>query len=128
MTTCSRKHLIIQTMPMRVEALKAMLNPPFLDMMSNNFLFVPRFVLGRRSGNESCVETNYFNPDECPCTACSQQPFCIRCTAATECGPVTIVLERLFQQQTYFILEKFGGTCTSMVMSIVPGTQPGIML
>ena len=31
----------------------------------------------------SYVASNYFNPDECPCTACSQ-PSCIRCT---ECGP-----------------------------------------
>ncbi len=90
-------------------ALKAMLNPPFFDIMSDKNLLV---VLGRRSGNESFLETNYFNPDELP----AQQPSCIRCTAATECGPVTIVLERLVQQQTYFIFE---GTCTSMVM-----TQP----
>ncbi len=83
-------------------ALKAMLNPPFLDMMSDkNFLV----VLGRRSENVSCLETNYFNPDKLP--AHRQQPSCIRCTAATaECGPVTIVLERLVQQQAYFIYWK----------------------
>ncbi len=79
-----------------------MLNPPFLDMMSDkNFLV----VLGRRSGNVSCVETNYFNPDELPAhnnhlASDALPPLSVDLL-------ITIVLERLVQQQTYFILEKF---------------------
>ena len=98
-------------------ALKAMLNPPFLDMMSDkNFLV----VLGRRSGNVSCVETNYFNPDELPAHN--------NHLASDALPPLSVDLLPLFWRGSFnnkhiSYWRNFGGTCTSMVM-----TQPDMLL